>query len=104
MIYSTNQVLAIFAWLAARGCVVKNLQKETLQEVLKRNDLAPEVRRVIELRLEAAHAASNKFKTMKAWRGIDGRIRGAFRYHGAATGRWSGSGPQPQNFRKEDES
>ncbi len=27
-------------------------------------------------------------------------MRGAFRYHGAATGRWSGEGFQPQNLKK----
>jgi DNA polymerase len=103
MIESTRQVTEIIKWLAARGCVVEDLQKENLPDVLKRTDLTPEVRRVIELRLEAAHIASDKFKALKAWRGIDGRVRGALNFHGAATGRWSGAGPQPQNFRKEDE-
>ena len=62
---------------------------------------APEVRRVIELRREAAHACANKFQALRAWRCLDGRVRGAFKFHGAATGRWSGAGPQPQNFRRE---
>ena len=70
---------------------------------LRRTDLAPEVRRVIELRREAAHASANKFQALRAWRCLDGRVRGAFKFHGAATGRWSGSGPQPQNFRRESE-
>ena len=30
----------------------------------------------------------------------DDRIRGAFRYHGAATGRWSGEGFQAQNLKR----
>ena len=30
----------------------------------------------------------------------DDRVRGAFRYHGAATGRWSGEGFQPQNLKR----
>ena len=32
--------------------------------------------------------------------GADDRIRGAFKFHGAATGRWSGSGFQPQNLKR----
>ena len=32
--------------------------------------------------------------------GDDDRVRGSFRYHGAATGRWSGEGLQPQNLKR----
>jgi hypothetical protein len=65
--------------------------------------LAPAVRRAIALRQEAAHAAATKFRTLEAWRQIDGRVRGTLRFHGAATGRWSGNGPQLQNLRREVE-
>src|SRR5262249_20153997 len=135
-IESASQVAKLLAWLAAHGCEVKDLQKGTLSQALRRKELAPEVRRVIELRREAAHASAAKMPALRAWRcpdrsdhsdtsyrsdhsdraddaalsdltdrpnGLDGRVRGAFKYHGAATGRWSGSGPQPQNFRKETE-
>jgi hypothetical protein len=102
-IISASQVEKLLAWLAARGCTVKDLKKPTLAAALRRHDLAPDVRRVIELRLEAAHASANKAASLRAWRGVDGRVRGAFKFHGAATGRWSGSGPQPQNFRRETE-
>lgn len=100
---SANQVDKIIAWLAARGGEVKDLQKATLAQALRRTSLAPEIRRVIELRREAAHASANKAQSLQAWRCHDGRVRGAFKFHGAATGRWSGSGPQPQNFRRETE-
>jgi hypothetical protein len=43
----------------------------------------------MELRLDGAHAAANKFETMRDWQNPDGRIRGAFKYHGASTGRWT---------------
>ena len=100
-IETPNQVDKIIAWLAAHDCVVTDLQKSTLAHALRRTNLSPEVRRVLELRHEAAHAAANKFPTMQAWRCVDGRIRGAFKFHGAATGRWSANGPQPQNYRRE---
>jgi DNA polymerase len=98
---STNQVKKLIAWLAAHGCEVKDLQKATLSAALRRKELTPEVRRVIELRKAAAHASANKFQALLNWRGIDGRVRGCFKYHGAATGRWSAGGPQPQNFKRE---
>jgi DNA polymerase len=100
---STNCVDKLLAWLAAHGCKIVDLQKETVRRALTRKGLTPEVRHVLELRQEAAHASATKFQAMRHWRGIDGRVRGAFRYHGAATGRWSGTGPQFQNLRKEVE-
>jgi DNA polymerase len=103
VIETTHQVARILAYLAGRGCELKDLQKGTLSQALRRKDLGDEERRILELRREAAHASATKMEALKAWRGVDGRVRGAFRYHGAATGRWSGSGPQPQNFRKEGE-
>jgi DNA polymerase len=30
-------------------------------------------------------------------------VRGALIFHGAATGRWVGRGPQPQNFKRDGE-
>jgi DNA polymerase len=100
---STNQTAKLIAWLAERGCIVTDVQKGTLRHALRRKELIPEVRRAIELRLELAHASAAKVEALRAWRGLDGRVRGTLRFHGAATGRWSGSGPQPQNFKRDSE-
>jgi len=98
---AATQVEKLIAWLAAHDCQVPDLQKATLSQALRRKELAPEVRRVIELRREAAHASASKMQSLRAWRGLDGRARGTLSYHGAGTGRWSSHGPQVQNFRKE---
>ena len=45
------------------------------------------MRRVLELRQGGAQAAVKKIDALLAHAGDDDRIRGAFRYHGAATGR-----------------
>ena len=58
------------------------------------------MRRVLELRLGGAQAAVKKIDSLLARAGDDDRVRGAFRYHGAATGRWSGEGFQPQNLKR----
>ena len=100
---STDQVAALLAWLAEHGCEVNNLRKPTLRHALRRRELDPVARRVIELRLGAAHAAAAKIDTLLAWRDIDGRVRGTLRYHGAGTGRWTGHGPQPQNFKRDSD-
>ena len=100
---STDQVAALLAWLAKHGCEVKNLRKPTLKHALRRKELDPICRRVIGLRLGAAHAAAAKIDTLLAWRDTDGRVRGTLRFHGAGTGRWTGHGPQPQNFKRDGE-
>jgi hypothetical protein len=41
-----------------------------------------------------------KIDALLARAGEDDRVRGAFRYHGASTGRWSGEGFQPQNLKR----
>jgi hypothetical protein len=91
------------AWLGERGCEVKNLRKPTLRHALRRKELDPIARRAIELRLGAAHAAAAKIDTLLAWRDTDGRVRGTLRFHGAGTGRWTGHGPQPQNFKRDSD-
>jgi DNA polymerase len=98
---SPNQVAKVRDWLAAHGCEVTDLQKATLAAALRRKDLTPEAKRAIELRRAAAHASANKFPALRAWRCLDGRVRGTFNFHKAATGRWSAGGPQPQNFARE---
>jgi DNA polymerase bacteriophage-type len=100
---STDQVAALLAWLGEHGCEVKDLRKTTLRHALRRNELDPVVRRVMELRIGAAHAAAAKIDTLLAWRDADSRVRGTLRFHGAGTGRWTGHGPQPQNFKRDGE-
>jgi DNA polymerase len=99
---STDQVAALMDWLGEHGCEVRDLRKPTLRHALRRK-IDPVVRRVMELRLGAAHAAAAKIDTLLAWRDADGRVRGTLRFHGAGTGRWTGHGPQPQNFKRDGE-
>jgi DNA polymerase len=98
---SSNQTAKLTGWLAGHGCTVTDVQKGTLRHALRRKELAPEARRAIQLRLELAHASAGKVAALKAWLGADGRVRGTLQYHGAATGRWVGRGPQPQNMRRD---
>jgi hypothetical protein len=91
----------LLAWLAARGCELKDFEKPTVAAALRRKELAPECRRILELRRAASHASAGKFAAMQRWRCLDGRIRGCFRFHGASTGRFSAHGVQPHNFKKE---
>ena len=94
------QTQRILKWLAQRGCAIADVQGGTLAETLKRSDLVPEVRQLIGLRLDGAHAAVNKLTTLRRWIGDDHRIRQVYRYHGAMPGRFTSHGAQMQNLKK----
>lgn len=85
-------------WAKENGLDVPNWQAETVAEFLARDDLPADVRRVFELRQELALVASNKFQAAMRGTSKDGRLRGQFTFHGAHTGRWSGTGVQLHNM------
>ena len=97
-----TNVAQITAWLRSKGLDVTTLSKSALPEYLEDETLLPEVRRVIELRQDAAKASTAKLRAMEAVLGLDGRARGLFQYHGASTGRWSGRLIQTQNMPRGD--
>src|SRR5262249_35061741 len=96
---SINQIARLKAWLTEQNCIVDTLDKSAIEELLKSHDLPAPVRRVLELRQGGAQAAAKKITSLLARCGSNDRIRGAFRYHGASTGRWAGNGLQPQNLK-----
>jgi hypothetical protein len=97
---TVHQTAKLIRWLTEHACTVTDIQKGTIKHALRRKNLSPAVRRVIELRLDGAHAAAAKLLTMRDWRNGDGRARGVFRFHGASTGRWTSFGIQLQNLKR----
>jgi DNA polymerase len=95
-----NQVARLLQWLQRRGCAMQKLDRKAIERQLEKEDLLSKVRRVLELRLGGAQAAVKKIDALLARAGTDDRVRGAFRYHGASTGRWAGEGFQPQNLKR----
>jgi DNA polymerase len=102
---------ALPAWLASQGWgSVTDLKKETIAELLGRTSghvPTGAVRRVLEIRQQAAKASTAKLSAMLAQRSAhDGRARQQLQFYGAGrTGRWAGRGIQVQNMpkaRKED--
>ena len=95
-----NQVARLLQWLLNQGCIVPTLGRKAVEKLLEQAELPPVVQRALELRLGGAQAAVKKIDSLLARAGADDRVRGAFRYHGAATGRWAGEGFQPQNLKR----
>jgi DNA polymerase bacteriophage-type len=98
-IVSVNQVAKLAVWLQERGHQVTGLTKRSVAAVLS-HEPALDVRRLLELRQQGAQAAARKLDSLIAGIDADQRLRGTLRYHGAATGRWSGTRFQPQNLKK----
>lgn len=97
---SINQVAKLLIWLQAQGCILPKLDKKTIEKQLINVELPAQVQRVLELRLGGAQAAAKKLSALLGRAGDDDRVRGAFRYHGASTGRWAGEGFQPHNLKR----
>jgi DNA polymerase bacteriophage-type len=97
-----TQVAKVQDWLRSRGVSLENLQKGTLEDLLEDDEELGQgpARRAIELRLAVSKASAKKLVAMAAAAGADGRARFQTRYHGAQTGRSTGTGFQPLNLKK----
>src|SRR6516162_4834254 len=96
-----NQIARLLEWLQQQGYTGKSLDRRTVEKhLVEHEDLPSPGRRVLELRLGGAQAAVKKIDALLARAGDDDRVRGAFRFHGASTGRWAGEGFQPQNLKR----
>lgn len=94
-----SQVAKLKNWIG-QSYPLDTLRKGDLEELLKRTDLPPHVRRALELREQGAHAAIKKMTSLMQRQQLDGRIRGAFIYHAAGPGRWSSRGAQVHNLKR----
>lgn len=98
-VQKATQRARVLNWLHERGVPIANTQGDTVDEWLKRQDINPKAYRVLELMRALGRSSTAKYEAMQAWADPqDWRARGMLLYHGAGTGRWSGSGPQPHNF------
>ena len=122
-----SQTAKVLDWLGEQGYELPNLQRATIQYVLKDGEAAeaeegepgrfeperadpkialeradpktaPEAREALELRLKINKASTRKLDAMARNAGPDGRARNQTRYHGATTGRSTGAGFQPLNL------
>jgi DNA polymerase len=93
-----SQVARLTEWVQAQGVPMTSAAKAEIEELLAFEDLPAHVREAVELRQEAAKTSVAKLKSFLKRAGRDGRIRGAFLYHAASTGRWSSVGAQLHNL------
>lgn len=95
---SVSKVADIKTYLNSRGMDVTSLAKETVSDLLKEPDLDDKCRKVLQLRADVGKSSVAKYDKLVEIASTRGRLHGLLRYHGAATGRWSGNLFQPQNL------
>jgi DNA polymerase bacteriophage-type len=95
-----TQTARLLSWLAARGLVLEDTQRATIEEELANGGQSPDVEEVLEIRLRMARASTRKLlRMLDMASSIDRALRGQFQFCGAGrTGRWSGRGVQVQNL------
>jgi len=95
-----TEVAKLQQWLVQYCPRIDNLQRVTLERVLREEELDPEIQDVIRIRLEQGRVATKKLYKMREMDSGDARMRGGFIYHGAGPGRFTAVGLQPHNFQR----
>jgi DNA polymerase len=98
-ITSVHQAERMKDYIRRHGHTLNSLVKRSVSEILA-HDPSDQIRRLLELRRDGARASTHKLDRLLESVDDDSRLRGTLRFHGSATGRWSGRGYQPQNLKK----
>lgn len=94
-----TQVAKLTEWLHGLGVHMDSLDEEHVEAALK-TDLPADARRALEIRAAVGSASIKKVFSMRNMVTAGGRLHDMYTYHGARTGRPTGSGPQPTNLPK----
>lgn len=95
---AASKIQQLQDWLRARGVHLDGLDEDNVSAALKNPVLAPDVRRVLEIRAAVGSASIKKLFAIRNRLSADDRLRDLYVYHGARTGRSTGEGPQPTNL------
>lgn len=90
---------AILDFLAAEGVKAPNLQAKTVQKLLESKNISQEALELLQLRKALTKTSTKKYQAFLN-RASGGKIRDILMYHGAHTGRDTGTGVQFQNLPK----
>ena len=90
----------VMAWLEENeGLVFTSTGEKELIQQLRGQDVTPRAQRVLDLMRTVNRTSTAKYADiLRRSDPDDHRVRDSILFHGAATGRWSGKGIQPQNF------
>lgn len=98
LVTKPNSVKSIMEFLALEGVELPNLRKQTVEDALAGFGLSDDMRELLEIRKALSLTSTKKYQTFLARANEDHRVRDILLYHGASTGRDTGTGIQPHNF------
>lgn len=96
-----NSIAQLKVWLSSQGeaALAQDCSKAAVAAALRREDLSPKVRRVLEIRQALGKTSTKKYEAMLNSACRDDRVRGMLQFYGAnRTGRWAGQIVQLQNL------
>jgi DNA polymerase len=99
----TSQRDKLLEWVQDQGATMETMQAAEVERAIADPTTPPKVRHILENRMECTRAGTKKLKTMLNCMSLDGRVRGAFWYSSASTGRWGATRVQFHNFQKPDD-
>lgn len=98
LVTSPNSRKSVLEFLAIEGIELPNLQAKTVDDFLTGFKLSGDMHRLLEIRKALTLTSTKKYHTFLTRATEDHRVRDILLYHGASTGRDTGTGIQPHNF------
>lgn len=89
---------SILEFLALEGVELPDLRSKTVEDKLKDFDISEDMHRLLEIRKALTMTSTKKYYSLQQRAHVDERVRDILMYHGASTGRDTGTGIQPHNF------
>ncbi len=89
---------SILEFLKLEGIELPDIRSKTIDDVLGGFKLNADMRRLLEIRKALSKTSTKKFQGFLDRACEDERVRDILLYHGASTGRDTGTGVQPHNF------
>lgn len=89
---------SILEFLKLDDIELPDIRAKTVEDVLRGGNLSEDMRRLLEIRQALSKTSTRKYQTFLNRACVDDRVRDILLYHGASTGRDTGTGIQPHNF------
>ena len=100
-ITTVNQTARMIKWLSANHNIeMDNFQAGTVEEFLKRDDLPPEAKQLLEMRSLGGKSSTGKYERLAHMTSPEGNAHSLWVHHGTNTGRLTARGIQPSNLPK----
>lgn len=100
LVTKPGAIKSILEFLEIEGEKLPNLRAKTVDDRLQDFDLDPDMRGLLELRKALSLSSTKKYQAFLNRATPDNRVRDILMYHGASTGRDTGTGPQFHNLPK----